>query len=404
MSTSILYHAWGIIGYDFKTVRFEEGAMIFEIAHQDHRLRCSSCRSSAVICRGANVRQFRTLPVGGRPVFLELPVQRVRCYHCGLVRQVEIGFADHRVSYTKRFERYVLDLLQFATILDVARHLDLSWDTVKGIQKADLKRRFENPNLKGLRRLAIDEIAIAKGHRYLTVVMDLDSGAVVFVGDTKGHEALIPFWKMLGRYKDNIEAVASDMGQAYLFAIRENLPNAVHVLDHFHVVKSFNDKLSDLRRELYREAVSGLQKEVLKGTRWLLLKNPENLDPSKNELTRLEEALKLNKPLATAYYLKEELRGFWNKASKTAADKTIRSWIGKAEASGVSILRSFAKTLAIHRNAILAYYDYPISTGPLEGMNNKIKTMKRQAYGYRDIDFFKLRIKSLHKTKYALVG
>lgn len=229
--------------------------------------------------------------------------------------------------------------------------------------------------LEGVRSLAIDEIAIAKGHRYLTVVMDLDSGAVVFVGDTKGHEALIPFWKLLGRYKDNIEAVASDMGQAYLFAIRENLPNAVHVLDHFHVVKSFNDKLSDLRRDLYREAVSGLQKDVLKGTRWLLLKNPENLDASKNEMARLEEALQLNKPLATAYYLKEELRGFWNKASKATADK-----------------------------AILAYYDYPISTGPLEGMNNKIKTMKRQAYGFRDIEFFKLRIKSLHKTKYALVG
>lgn len=404
MSTSILYHAWGVIGYDFETVRYEEGTMIFEIAHQPHRLRCSSCHSSAVICRGTTVRRFRTLPVGGRPVFLELPVQRVGCCHCGLVRQVEIGFADPRVSFTKRFERYVLDLLRFATIRDVAHHLHLSWDTVKEIQKADLQKRFGRPSLKGLRRLAIDEIAIAKGHRYLTVVMDLDSGAIVFVGDTKGHEALIPFWKMLGRYKNNIEAVATDMGQAYLFAVRENLPDAVHVLDHFHVVKSFNGKLSDLRRDLYREAVSCLQKDVLKGTRWLLLKNPENLDASKNEMIRLEEALRLNRPLATAYYLKEELRSFWNKASKEAADKAIRSWIGKAEASGISILRSFAKTLAIHKRAILAYYDYPISTGPLEGVNNKIKTMKRQAYGFRDIEFFKLRIKSLHKTKYALVG
>lgn len=404
MSTSILYHAWGIYGYDFKSVTYREGEMIFEIAHQAKTLRCSSCRSGAVICRGTFLRRFRTLPIGSRPVFLELPVQRVECIDCGVVRQVDIGFVDPRVSYTKRFERYVLELLRSTTIQDVARHLHISWDVIKEIQKADLGKRFSKPNLKALRRLAIDEIAVAKGHSYLTVVMDLDSGAVIFVGDTKGHQALDPFWKMLGRHKKNIESVASDMGKAYLFAVRENLPNATHVLDHFHVVKYFNDRLSALRRELHREATFGLQKEVLKGTRWLLLKNPENLDASKNEKARLDEALRLNKPLATGYYLKEELRTFWSQPNKTSAARIIRSWISKAETSGIEILKAFAKTLTMHRQAILAYYDYPISTGPLEGMNNKIKTMKRQAYGYRDTEFFKLKIKALHETKYALVG
>lgn len=404
MSTSILYHAWGIYGYDFKTVTFREGKMIFEIAHQAGTLQCSACRSYSIICRGAVSRTFRSLPVGGREVLFQLPVQRVECNDCGVVRQVEIGFADPRVSYTKRFERYVLELLRFATIQDVARHLHISWDVIKEIQKADLGKRFSKPNLKSLRKLAVDEIAVAKGHSYMTVVMDLDTGAVVFVGDTKGHQALDPFWKMLGRHRNNIEAVASDMGKAYLFAIRENLPNAVHVLDHFHVVKYFNDRLSALRRELYREAAFGLQKNVLKGTRWLLLKNPENLDDSRNEKARLEEALQLNKPLATAYYLKEELRTFWSKPNKASAEKVIRSWISKAESSGIGILKTFAQTLLIHRRAILAFYDYPISTGPLEGMNNKIKTMKRQAYGFRDMEFFKLKIKALHETKYALVG
>jgi len=404
MSTSILYHAWGIYDYDFKSVAFREKKMVFQIAHQSSSLRCSSCESTSVICRGTSVRRFRTLPVGDRQVFIELPVQRVECLDCGVVRQVNIGFADPRVSYTKRFERYVLELLRFATILDVARHLHISWDVIKDIQKADLGERFSKPNLKVLRRLAIDEIAVSKGHSYLTVVMDLDSGAIVFVGDTKGHQALEPFWKMLGWHKRNIEAVATDMGKAYLFAVRENLPKAIHVLDHFHVVKYFNDRLSALRRELHREATFGLQKNVLKGTRWLLLKNPENLDDSKNEKARLEEALRLNKPLATAYYLKEELRTIWSQPDKQSAEKVIRSWISKAESSGIEILKTFAITLATHRRAILAYYDYPISTGPLEGMNNKIKTMKRQAYGFRDKEFFKLRIMALHEAKYALVG
>ncbi len=275
---------------------------------------------------------------------------------------------------------------------------------MKDIQKADLSKRFARPSLKNLRRIAIDEIAVLKGHRYLTVVMDLDSGAVVFVGDTKGHEALEPFWKMLGRRTNRIEAVATDMGTPYLLAVREHLPNAIHVLDHFHVVKSLNDKLSELRRQLYREATDVLQKKVLKGTRWLLLKNPENLEVSKNEDHRLQEALRLNQPLAIAYYLKEDLRTLWTQASKTQAAKNLSLWVRRAEASGIRLLQTFAQTLQTHRNAILAYYDCPISTGPLEGMNNKTKTVKRMAYGFRDMAFFKLRILAIHETKYALVG
>ena len=404
MSTSIIYHAWGIYGYTFRKVNFQGGTMIFQIAHKAKSLRCSSCQSTSVIGRGTSTRRFRSLPVGSRPVFFELAVQRVECQDCKSVRQVKLSFAKPRVSYTKRFERYALELLQHMTIKDVARHLGISWDVIKEIQKSDLERRFSKPSLKSLKRLAIDEIAVAKGHKYLTVVMDLDTGAVIFVGDTKGHEALDPFWKILGRNKANIEAVATDMGRAYLYAVRQNLPNAIHVLDHFHVVKAFNDKLSALRRELFREAKDQLQKDVLKGTRWILLKNPENLDAAKNEKERLEQAISLNKPLAVAYYMKEELRTFWQQANKIEAKKLVNEWVAKAVSSGIAVLKTFAKTLQMNKEAILAYYDHKISTGPLEGFNNKIKTMKRQAYGFRDMDFFKLKIKALHKTKYALVG
>ena len=245
---------------------------------------------------------------------------------------------------------------------------------------------------------------MAKGHRYLTVVMDLESGAVVFVGDGKGADALKPFWKRLRPSGAKIEAVAMDMSAAYRSAVSIHLPKAVIVFDHFHVVKLFNEKLSDLRRALYREATEVQHKEVLKGTRWLLLKNAENLDPEKDEKVRLKEALKLNEPLAAAYYMKEDLRRFWEQPGKRFATTFLDGWIRRAEASGIKILQQMAKTLAAHRSGLLAYYDVMISSGPMEGTNNKIKTMKRQAYGFRDLEFFKLKILAIHESKYALVG
>jgi transposase len=342
--------------------------------------------------------------MGRKRVFVELPVPRVECRDCGVVRQVAVDFAEPRVTYTKSFERYVLGLSHSMTIKDAAAHLGVSWDVVKDIQKRDLKRRFSRPRLKDLRRIAIDEISIGKGHRYLTIVLDLESGAVVHVGHGKGGDALGEFWKALRRSRARIAAVATDMSPAYIDAVRMHLPEAKLVFDRFHVMKLFNEKLSELRREAYRVTKDTLQKDVLKGTRWLLLKRPENLDESRNERKRLEEALRLNQPLATAYYLKEELAEFWEQEDGDEAEAFLLDWIRRAESSGIQMLHQFAKTLRFHALGLLAYYDYPLSTGPLEGTNNKIKTMKRQAYGFRDHEFFILKILALHETKYALVG
>jgi len=160
------------------------------------------------------------------------------------------------------------------TIQAVADHLRVGWDSIKDLFKRNLKIRFAEPKLKKLKRLAIDEISIGHGHRYLTVVLDLPSGAVVFIGKGKGADAWIPFWKRLKASHAKIEAIATDMSPAYTMAIRENLPKALHVFDHFPIVKLFNDRLSDFRRELFREAEGPLGKKVLKGTRWLILTRP----------------------------------------------------------------------------------------------------------------------------------
>jgi transposase len=404
MSTSLLYHAFGIRGYKYVRTDYQGGQVIFTINQDLKTCRCSACGSNQIRPRGSVERRFRALPIGSRPTTVVLPIPRVQCLVCGVVRQVAITFADPHRSYTRAFERYALELSRRMTIRDVASHLAVGWDVIKEIQKRDLTRRFAKPKLKHLRYIAIDEIAVGKRHRYLTIIMDLESGVVVFVGDGKRADALKPFWKRLRSSGAKIAAVAMDMSAAYRSAVSTHLPKAKIVFDHFHVIKLFNDKLSNFRRALYNEATDVMQKEVLKGTRWLLLKNPEKLDSKKDEKGRLEEALALNKPLATAYYMKEDLRRFWEQPGKHFATMFLDGWVRRAEASGIKMLQQMAKTLVSHRGGLLAYYDVMISSGPMEGTNNKIKTMKRQAYGFRDLEFFKLKILSIHETKYVLVG
>ena len=403
MSTSLVYHAFGVRGYVHARTEYVGGAVHFTIEQPIKGVRCSACGSRRVIRRGGRIRRFRGLPIGMRPVWIVLTVPRLECRQCGTVRQAAVSFAPGQHHYTMRFARYVVELARHMTMWDVAQHLDVSWNVVKDLMKEELRRRFRQPRLRDLRLVAIDEISIGHGHRYLTVVLDLETGAVVFIGEGKGAETLDPFWKRLRSARARIEAVAIDMSQAYINAVRSHLPTATLVFDHFHVVRLMNDKLSDLRRQIQRRAESK-KKVVLKGTRWLLLKNPKNLDEATNEAEHLKRALELNAPLAAAYYLKEDLRQLWSQPDKESAALFLEGWIERARATGLHQLIQMSNTLSLHRQGLLAYYDVPISTGPLEGTNNKIKTLQRQAYGYRDQEFFRLRIFALHQTRYELVG
>src|SRR5262249_18612448 len=197
MPPSLLYRVFGIKGYRSARTAHGRGQTFFPPAQEPAPCRCPACGSADVVSRGQVERRFRCLPIGTRPTSLALPIPRVECRACGVVRQGEVAFADPRRSYTRRVRRYVLEPSRRMTIRALAAHLGVGWDLVKDIQKRDLSRRFAKPKLKHLRRIAIDEIAVAKGHRYMTVVLDLDSGAVVFVGDGKGADALKPFWKRL---------------------------------------------------------------------------------------------------------------------------------------------------------------------------------------------------------------
>ena len=296
------------------------------------------------------------------------------------------------------------------TIQDVVETFGVSWNTVCEIDVQRLKK-LAKPGLKGLKRPAIDENYLGKSHKFVTVVLDLDTRAIVSVVKGRGQAAVAGVFSRLKQAGAKIKAVATDMAGGYIAAVMKHLPKAKLVFDPAleripHVIKLMNDKLTALRRDLYRELKDQLQRDVLKGIRWLLLKNPANLrkNDKVDEKARLMEALKLNEPLAIACYLKEELRLFWKWSSKRAAGKFLDDWCRRANASAIRHLQTMAKTLQCYRRGLLNWYDERISTGPLEGINNKIGALQRRAYGYRNFEHLKLRLLTLPHTKFTLKG
>jgi transposase len=279
----------------------------------------------------------------------------------------------------------------------------MSWNTIKEMDKAYLKKHFGKPALRDVKYIAIDEFAVSKGHTYKTVVLNLENSQVLYIGEGRQKGCLDDFWKRLRNARAKVKAVAIDMWAVYIEAVTTNLPQAKIVYDRFHMVRNFNRTLDDLRRSVFHQETDLNKRRLLKGTRWLILKNSENLNESKSEMHRLAEALKVNQPLAAAYYLKEELQELWNEPTVAAAGKFLNSWIKKAHATGLFILKKFANSLAAHRSGIINWFEHPISTGPLEGLNNKIKVLKRRAYGYRDQDYFSLKVYAINECRYGLL-
>lgn len=287
------------------------------------------------------------------------------------------------------------------TLSDVAQWLDLSWDTVKTVVQRRLENDYRKIGYRHLRHIAIDELYLGRTHKYVTLVVDLDSGRIVWVGDGKGGDALREFWRRFKHSGGRLRAVAMDMSGAYAASVRQHAPHAALTFDRFHVVKLMNERLDDLRRELVR-AASAETKHTIKGLRWLLLHRKDNLEP--DAARRLEQSLELNAPLHAAYLLKEELGLLWEQPDGRSACAFLRDWCAKAKASGVRQLHAMADTLQRHAKGILAYYKTGLTSGKMEGINRKIRGLLCAAFGFRDHDFFKLRLYALHEAKFKLVG
>ena len=300
----------------------------------------------------------------------------------------------------------VLDLVEHMTLKTVADFLHMSWDVVKDIHLLALRRRLKSGvrKIRAITTLAIDESAPGKYHKSLTIVRDLETGEVVWVGQGRGKDASRLFYAFFRDHGITPAAVAMDMWAPYIETTMEYFPDTDIVLDHYHVIALANRTLDEIRRLTVRSLV-GEQARIVKGTRWILLKGGERIQNNQRARQRLEALAQANQPLYTAYLLKEELRALWTSCQTyEAAEQYLANWIRKAWASTIQPLVRLANTIAAHRTAILNAFRHPISTGPLEGTNNKIKTLKRQAYGYRDWEYFKLRILFIHEARYQLVG
>jgi transposase len=301
---------------------------------------------------------------------------------------------------TKSFVRYVLSLVKLTTVKSVAGFLDVQWKTVKNIHKDWLKDKHKKIRYKDLIYLSVDEFSIRRGHTYMTVFLDIRTGRIIYAVEGRSVEDIQPFLEQLSRKARNLKAIAMDMSRSYIAAVKEYIPHVSIVFDRFHVQKLLNEALDTVRkneREKYQK--EGLN--IGQGERFLFFRNFENLD--KDEQVRLKRLFELNETLAKAHVLKEQFRQFWGKRSKKEAARFLLRWIMTAFLSGITAMDKIASTILAHYEGLLNYYDHPISNGQIEGTNNKIKVLKRSAYGYRDTEYFKLLLLDLHEKSVQVV-
>lgn len=222
---------------------------------EDPKPTCPKCRSRNVSRDGIVIRTIRITGLVKKKCYAVVSVPRVRCRDCGVRSKGTVRFADPGRTYSREFERYVLSLITIgSSIHDIARHVGYDWDTIKEIHKRSLRREFGKTPLKHLKKIAIDEVWLGRKLKFRTIVLDLESGAIVYAGQGKDGAALDPFWRALRGSGARVKAVAMDMSRAFAAAVRKNLPKAKIVFDPFHIVKLMNEHIDEIRRSLVREA------------------------------------------------------------------------------------------------------------------------------------------------------
>ena len=368
----------------------EKLAMIQVEPDQRFRPVCHHCGTPARHIHSRNVRAIRDLSLALVVVRLICRYRKVYCPACDQVVVEDLEFFRPSQRVTIRLAQYIHELCKMLTVLEVAVHLGLNWKTVKNIDQAFLEAEYGQTDYKGLRILAVDEIAVRKGHHYMTVVLDYETGRVVWMAEGRTTETLKAFFE--GMTKDQIqslEAVAMDMWDPYIKAVQEAAPRVKIVFDLFHVVAAFSRVIDQVRMDEYRQA-SHENKEVFKGAKYLLLKNSPRLEA--DEKSHLAQLLSLNHNLLILVILKDKLKDIWRYRYRAWAHKALVAWSAIARLVGHPAVDRFAQRLERYSYGILNHCDYPIHTSRLEGVNNKIKVIKRKAYGFHDNRFFALKV------------
>jgi transposase len=348
-------------------------------------------------------RRIRDLPLGEWDTWLVVPRARLQCPRCGPTVEA-VPWLDRYQRMTKRLAEKIARLAQVTSIQATAAWFRVSWDTVKQIDQRALTARLGpiDAHWDTVRVLAVDEFALRRGHRYATVVLDPRAKRVLWIARGRDEDALREFFTALGPARcAQIEAVAVDMWAPYAAQVRAHCPQAHLVYDLFHVVAKYGHEVIDRVRvdetnRIARAAGPGTVREkrrVIKGARWLLLRNRATIARHQDRV-RLRELLRANRALFIVYVLKDDLKHLWRYRYPAAARRFWRDWRRRALASQLPPLQKFVRVLERHLDGIISHCRYPLHTGILEGVNNKIKVLKRIAYGFRDDAYFFLKIRA----------
>lgn len=351
-----------------------------------------ACGKPAKAVHDASLRSVSERTILAFQVQLRLPVRRILCPDCGIVRE-HISWLKPYARQTTLLIEHVEALLKLLPIKHISQLLGLHWHTIKTIDKRRLAREVTEPDWSRVKRLVMDEFALFKGHRYATVVADADTHQVLWIGEGRSREAIRPFFVKLGQYCQQIEAVAMDMNTAFDLEVQMHCPQAKVVYDLFHVVAKYGREVIDRVRvdqanQLKHDKPA--RKRVKRG-RWVLLKNRDNL--TDKQAGYLNELLESNKSLMTVYLLREQLKEMWYCTDEAEATAQWNLWWQQVRESGIRPLLQFGQRLKNYLHGIVASAVHPLHTCRLEGMNNKIKLLKRMGYGYRDTEYFFLKVR-----------
>jgi transposase len=376
-------------GFVYHDAHFSADKKSIEVAVRPRRgspAICSRCHQPAPGYDQLAERRFEFIPLWGFLVFLLYAMRRVDCRRCGAVVVEEVPWGDGKHTLTKA---YMLFLARWARRLswkETAAVFRTSWEKVFDAVEYVVTFGLEHRTLGQIDAIGVDEIQYAKGHKYLTLVYQIDLGItrLLWVGKERTIESFQGFFTTIGEEAaSKIVFVCSDMWEPYLKVIREKCSEALHILDRFHIVAKMNKALDEVRAEESRRMHREGRMPVLKKSRWLLLKREENLE--QEQRFRLRDLLRYNLKTVRAYLLKEAFQQLWDYNSAAWAGKFLDEWCRQTMRSRIEPMKKISRSLRQHRELILNYFRAQklISSGVVEGLNNKAKVTMRKSYGFR---------------------
>lgn len=355
-------------------------------------LQCPYCEYPMGAMRTSE-RRVLDLPLGLlNNITLHFTAPQGKCSQCDHFHTFLPNGIEENSRATERLKLYVSRLCRYMPVNKTALFFPVSANTVRRWDKDVLQRTLPTPKLDNIHSILVDETSIGKGHSYLTVVLNAETGEVLHLAEGKRKSSLEGFFEKLSdSQKANIQAVGIDRSGSYQSVVKEQIPEASIVYDKFHIVSNYSDVIDKIRREEWRQAEETEDKNFIKGQRFNLFKNPCNLKFEQKK--SLKELLDMNVNLHSAYVLKDALKNLWTYTSETWAGKYLDKWIGWANETGIDELRRFAKGLNRARDGLLSYCKHQITSAKIESFNATIKRIIRKACGYRDMDYLYLKIR-----------